>query len=37
MKTLKDHEQDGITFPGDSIKVSSAGDYIINCYSKLPE
>jgi len=33
--TLKDHEQDGITFPGDSIKVSAAGDYVINCYINI--
>ena len=33
--TLKDHEADGLLFTGDSIKILTAGDYLIMCYLNL--
>ena len=33
--TLKEHEVDGVLFPGDSIKILKAGDYLITCCLNL--
>ena len=33
--TLKEHESDGVQFPGDSIKILKAGDYLIICCLNL--
>jgi len=33
--TLKEHEADGVLFPGDSIKILKAGDYFITCCLNL--
>ena len=33
--TLKSHEEDGVSFPGDSAKVSMAGDYVVHCWLNL--
>ena len=33
--TLKEHESDGVQFPGDSIKILKAGDYLITCCLNL--
>jgi hypothetical protein len=33
--TLKPHEEDGVNFQGDSIKILSTGDYTIFCWLNL--
>ena len=33
--TLKEHEADGLLFPGDSIKILKTGDYLITCCLNL--
>lgn len=33
--TLKEHEADGVLFPGDSVKILKAGDYLITCCLNL--
>lgn len=33
--TLKDHEVVGVSFPGDSIKIATAGHYRVNCWLNL--